>query len=391
MTTAFTSRAASRVASLGTTIFTEMTELAARTGSVNLGQGFPETDGPPDVLAAARHALAHGANQYPPLNGTPALRLAIAQQRLRRYGTVYDPETEIVVTSGATEAITASVLGLCEPGDEVLVFDPAYDSYPAGARLAGATCRRVPLRPSPGGFDYDPDALRTAVTPASRLLLLNTPHNPTGKVFTHDELADIAEVCVRHNLIAVVDEVYEYLVYDGRKHITLASLPGMADRTLTVSSAGKSFSLTGWKVGWACGATDLVSAVRSVKQYTTFATAAPLQDAVALALSDGEAWVAELRGTLQSNRDMLARGLEAGGLNVVPAEGGYFLQASVARANVPDALEYCRLLPYRSKVVAIPTQAFAEHSRPYASLVRFAFCKAPRTLAEVSDRLSPSL
>ncbi|MGW3647940.1 aminotransferase class I/II-fold pyridoxal phosphate-dependent enzyme [Streptomyces sp. NPDC000878] len=387
MTTASASRLTSRAAGLGTSVFAEMTELAVRTGAVNLGQGFPEDDGPHGVLAAAQHALVHGSNQYPPLNGTPKLREAVARQRLRRHGTAYDPETDVVVTSGATEAVTAAVLGLCAPGDEVLVFDPAYDSYPAAARLAGARCRHVPLRHGPDGFAYDPDALRAAVTPACRVLLLNTPHNPTGKVFTADELADIAEVCVRHDLVAVVDEVYEYLVHDGRRHHALASFEGMADRTLTVSSAGKSFSLTGWKVGWACGPADLVTAVRAVKQYTTYATAAPLQDAVALALDRYEPWTADLRAVLRANRDSLADSLRSAGPAVLPAEGGYFLQADIAGTDTPDALEYCRALARRARVVAIPTQVFAERPDHYGSLVRFAFCKSPRTIAEAVARL----
>ncbi|MFJ9635704.1 aminotransferase class I/II-fold pyridoxal phosphate-dependent enzyme [Streptomyces sp. NPDC101178] len=380
-------RTAGRAAGLGPSVFAEMTELAVRTGSVNLGQGFPETDGPPAILEAARQAVLGGSNQYPPLGGTPRLRRAAAAQREKRYGTPYDPDTEVVVTSGATEAITAAVLALCGPGEEIVFFDPSYDSYPAAAALAGAVCRRVPLRPSPDGFSYDPADLRAAVTPATRVLLLNTPHNPTGKVFTHQELADIADVCVDLDLVAVVDEVYEYLVYDGLVHRPLASLPGMAERTLTVSSAGKTFSLTGWKVGWACGPADLIAAVRSVKQYLTYATAAPLQDAVALALESHEPWVTALRHTLSGNRDTLARALGVAGLEVVPAQGGYFLQAAVT-AGGPDAAAYCRALPYSSGVVAIPTGAFTDGSGRYGDLVRFSFCKTPGTLAEVAKRLT---
>ncbi|MEV5881239.1 aminotransferase class I/II-fold pyridoxal phosphate-dependent enzyme [Streptomyces sp. NPDC052020] len=381
---------ARRAAGLGTTVFSDLTELAVRTGAINLGQGSPEADGPPAVLEAARRALFNGANQYPPLNGTPALRRALAQQRLRRYGVPCDEDTGIVVTTGATEAVTAAVLGLCDPGDEIIVFDPAYDVYTAAARLAGAGCRRVPLLPGGDGFRYDPDALRAAVTRSTRLLLLNTPHNPTGKVFTRGELADIAAVCQEYDLVAVVDEVYEYLVYGDRYHLPLTAVDGMADRTLCVSSAGKTLNLTGWKVGWACGPAHLVDAVRAVKQYTTFASAAPLQDAVAWGLTHQDAWVAAQRSALAANRDALSAGLRTAGLAVLPAEGGYFLQADAARAGHADASEYCRRLAHECGVVAIPTRVFAEDPSPYASLVRFAFCKSPRTISQAVGRLARS-
>ncbi|WP_327358349.1 aminotransferase class I/II-fold pyridoxal phosphate-dependent enzyme [Streptomyces sp. NBC_01304] len=375
MTADVTVRAARRTAAWGTTVFTELTELAQRTGAINLGQGFPDSDGPASVISRARQALASGVNQYPPLAGAPVLRQAIARQRVRRHDSSYDPVDEIVVTTGATEAVTAAVLALCDPGDEIVVFDPCYDSYQAAAELAGAVCRRVPLRPSAGRFVFDPQDLHRALSSRTRVLLLNTPHNPTGKVFTRDESDIIAEVCRRHDLIAVVDEVYEYLTFDGALHVPLAGLPGMRERTISVSSAGKTFSLTGWKVGWACGPAHLIRALRSVKQYLTFAGAAPLQGAVAWALDHEEGWVAGLRERLQQQRDVLAEGLRLAGLDVIRAEGGYFLQADVATAGRGDGARFCRDLPARCGVVAIPTSAFAGDPEPYRELARFAFCK----------------
>ncbi|MCM2579600.1 aminotransferase class I/II-fold pyridoxal phosphate-dependent enzyme [Streptomyces meridianus] len=366
-----------------------MTDLALRTGSINLGQGFPDTDGPSKVIEAARQALSHGANQYPPLNGTAPLREAIANQRQHRYQTPYNPQEQIVVTTGATEAITAAILALCEPGEEIITFDPAYDVYPAAARFAGARCRRIPLCPTLHGYEFDPQELAAAVNAKTRLVVLNTPHNPTGKIFTSAELQNIADVCIRHNLIAVTDEVYEYLTYEDYEHTPLASLPGMEERTLTVSSAGKTFSLTGWKVGWACGPTHLVSAMRSVKQYLTFASAAPLQDAVAIGLTSEEGWVAGLRRNLAANQEILSQGLRKAGFNVLPAEGGYFLQADVSPTDQPEALDFCRNLPHMGKIVAIPTQAFSapENTKRYSSLVRFAFCKNDEVMKVAAQRI----
>jgi N-succinyldiaminopimelate aminotransferase len=375
MTNEVATRGARRTANFSTTIFTELTELANRTGAVNLGQGFPDSDGPRTMIDRARHALVAGENQYPPLMGVTNLREAIARQRAKHYGTSYDAATEIVVTAGATEAVTAAVLALCEPGDEIIVFDPCYDLYRAAGDLAGAVCRRVPLRRRGRGFGFDPEELRRAVSPRSRLLLLNTPHNPTGKVFTRGELDEIAEVCRLNDLVAVVDEVYEYLVYEGATHVPLASLPAMRERTLTVSSAGKTFSVTGWKVGWACGPAPLIRAVTSVKQYLTFAGAAPLQEAVAMALDHAEAWVQRYHRGLRDGRDLLAAGLREAGLDVIDAEGGYFVQASVLPVGTTDATAFCRDLPFRCGVVAIPTAAFADTPGEYGGLVRFTFCK----------------
>ncbi|MBM4792843.1 aminotransferase class I/II-fold pyridoxal phosphate-dependent enzyme [Streptomyces sioyaensis] len=381
-------RTARRAAALGTTVFTELTELAQRTGAINLGQGFPDTDGPRAVIDRAREALVTGANQYPPLAGTPALRSAVARQRLRRYGLSYDPADEVVVTTGATEAVTAAVLALCDPGDEIIVFDPCYDAYQASADLAGAVCRRVPLRRGVDRFGLDPADLERAVSPRTRLVLLNTPHNPTGKVFTRDELEAVAGLCRRHDLVAVTDEVYEYLTYDGTRHLSLASLPGMRERTLSVSSAGKTFSLTGWKVGWACGPAALVAAVRSVKQYLTFAGGAPLQDAVAHALDREEAWVERLCGQLQDKRDLLTTGLRRAGIEVIRAEGGYFLQADVSGTGAADAADFCRTLPLRRNVVAIPTSAFSTAGESCRHLVRFAFCKERGLLEKAAQSIA---
>lgn len=266
---------ATRLSGFGNTVFAEMTSLALRSGAINLGQGYPDTDGPSRVIDAAQSALRNGENQYPPATGIAPLREAISQQREDRYATSYDPDNEVLVTTGATEAITASILALCEPGDEVVLFEPYYDSYAAAIAMAGAVRRTVPLRPTNGRFVFDPAELARAVTSNTRLLLFNTPHNPTGKVFDTTELRLIADLCLDRGLVAVVDEVYEYLTYDASRHIPLASYPGLRDRTLCVSSAGKTFSLTGWKIGWLCGPAALVNAVRIAKQYLTFASGAP--------------------------------------------------------------------------------------------------------------------
>ena len=305
---------AERLAGFGTSIFTEMSALAERTGSINLGQGFPDEDGPVAVLDAACAALHAGANQYAPLPGVPALRLAIAEHQRSRYGLEHDPERDVQVTFGATEAITAALLGLCDPGDEVIALDPAYDSYAAGAALAGARLKRVPLRPP--DWRFDPAELATAVTERSRLVLLNSPHNPTGRVLDRSELAAVAAVCREHDLIAVCDEVYEHLVFEG-EHVPLATLPGMAERTLTVSSIGKTFSVTGWKIGWACGPAELVAAVRGAKQFMTFAGGTPLQHAAAMALGTADEHGARLAAELAAKRDRLCAGLERAGFGVL--------------------------------------------------------------------------
>ncbi|MFV2088194.1 pyridoxal phosphate-dependent aminotransferase [Micromonospora sp. LOL_021] len=373
----------------GTTIFTEMTALAQRTGAVNLGQGFPDTDGPAAMLDAARSAIAAGANQYPPLTGLPELRNAISAQRTTRYGTSYDPETEVLVTTGATEALAAALLAHCQPEDDVIVFEPYYDSYAASIALAGARQRSVPMRPDANGrFGFDPADLRAAATGRPRVLILNSPHNPTGTVFNDEELAAIADCCHRHDLLAITDEVYEYLTYDGAVHIPLATLPGMKERTLSVSSAGKTFSATGWKVGWVCGPANLVGAVRQVKQYLTFASGPAFQAAVALGLTNHQQWVNAMAERLRAGRDRLRSSLISAGLTPYTCQGTYFLQADVRPLGTADGVRFCRELPYRAGVAAIPSAAFYDNPEDGLSVVRFAFCKRPDVLAEAGRRLA---
>jgi N-succinyldiaminopimelate aminotransferase len=370
------------------TIFTEMTELAHATGSVNLGQGFPDTDGPAAMLAVAQHAIGAGRNQYPPLNGLPELRAAIAEQRRDRYGTAYDPDAEVLVTMGATEAVAASLIALCRPGDEVILFEPYYDSYRASIAMAGAVAVPVALRPDGRRFRFDPADLRRAAGPRTRMLLLNTPHNPTGKVFADDELAEIARVCERHDVIVLADEVYEYLTYDGARHRSIAALPGLRERTLAVSSAGKTFSVTGWKIGWLCGPPDLVAAVRSAKQFLTFAGAAPFQAAVAYGLRDELDWVERLRAGLQARRDQLSAGLRRIGADAYPGEGTYFLQVDIRSLRRGDGRDFCLELAHRCGVVAIPAQAFYDDVDAGRPFVRFAFCKGDAVIDEAIRRLT---
>ncbi|GAB1645012.1 pyridoxal phosphate-dependent aminotransferase [Krasilnikovia sp. MM14-A1259] len=379
-----------RMRPFGTTIFTEMSALAVRTGAVNLGQGFPDTDGPPEMLDAAQHALRSGANQYPPLPGIPALRAAIAAHEHRFWGMTRDPDTEVAVTAGATEAIAASILALCESGDEVVCFEPYYDSYAASITLAGAVRRPVTLRPGTDGrYRFDPDELRAAFGPRTRLILLNSPHNPTGKVFTADELALIADLCRERGVYAVTDEVYEHLVFTdaATPHVPLAGLPGMRERTIRISSAGKTFSCTGWKVGWVTGPATLVSAVLRVKQFLTFVNAGPLQPAVAVALGLPDDYFAAFRDGLQRRRDRLVAGLADAGFAVLPSEGTYFVTADISGLGGTDGVEFCRSLPQRCGVVAIPTQVFYDHQDAGRRLVRFAFCKREEVIDEAARRL----
>ena len=375
---------ATRLRAFGTTIFTEMSALAARTGAINLGQGFPDTDGPPEIVAAVETALRSGAaNQYAPLAGVPQLCAAIAAHQRRCYGLEIDPQDGVQVTFGATEAIAATMLGLLEPGDEVVVLEPFYDSYAATIAMAAATRRHVTLRPP--DFALDLDALAAAARDA-RMLVLNSPHNPTGRVLTRAELDAIARICVDNDLIAVTDEVYEHLVFDG-EHVPLATLPDMFERTLTISSAGKSFSFTGWKIGWATGPPRLVGAVRSAKQFLSFAGGTPFQHAVAGALADAERHVEPLRAALQAGRDQLCAGLRDAGLEVSVPQGGYFVNADIAPLGVADARAWCRALPERAGVVAIPTSAFYDDGDAGRTLVRFAFCKRPEVIEEAVARL----
>jgi N-succinyldiaminopimelate aminotransferase len=380
-----------RMQPFGTTIFAEMSALAIRTGAVNLGQGFPDTDGPPEMLAAAAEAIAAGRNQYPPGPGIPELRAAIAAHQRRFWGLEYDPDGEVLVTAGATEAIASAILALCEPGDEVVCFEPYYDSYAASIALAQAVRRPVTLRPDEHGrFGFDPEELRRAFTRRTRLVLLNSPHNPTGKVFTRAELSQVAELCQTYDVLAVTDEVYEHLAYTDatETHIPIATLPGMRERTLRISSAGKTFSCTGWKIGWASGPRPLVSAALRVKQFLTFVNGAPFQPAVAVALGLPDGYYEHFRSDLQARRDLLAGGLAGAGFTVLQAEGTYFVTTDIRTLHAADGVEFCRTLPERHGVVAIPAQVFYDNVDAGRHLVRFAFCKRRDVLAEAVRRLA---
>ena len=372
----------------GETIFAEMSALAVRTGAINLGQGFPDTGPPQAVLDAAVDAIRSGANQYPPGPGLPELREAVAAQRHQRYGLSYDPATEVFVTVGATEGIAASVLALTGPGDEVVVFEPYYDSYAAVIALAGAVRRPVTLRPVEGRFTFDPDELRAAVGPRTRAILVNSPHNPAGTVFTRDELETIADVCRDRDLVAITDEVYEYLTFDDAEHIPLATLDGMRERTVSVSSAGKSFSVTGWKTGWVTAPAPYVQAVQTVKQFLTYAVNAPYQMAAAYALANEIPWVEELRKSLQAKRDRLIAGLEAAGFRTYRPQGTYFVQADIRPLGFTDGMELAHALPDKAGVVAIPSQVFYDDASAGAHFVRFAFCKKDEVIDEAVERLA---
>ncbi|MER5915211.1 pyridoxal phosphate-dependent aminotransferase [Streptomyces sp. NPDC001982] len=377
-----------RLAEFGTTIFAEMSALAVRTGSINLGQGFPDTDGPEEIREAAVRALRDGhGNQYPPGPGVPELRTAIAAHQLRRYGLSYDPDTEVLVTAGATEAIAAALLALLEPGDEVIAFEPYYDSYAAGIAMAGGTRVPVTLRPDGGRFRLDLDELRAAVTERTRLLLVNTPHNPTGAVLTREELAAVADLAVERDLLVVTDEVYEHLVFDDAEHLPLATFPGMRERTVTIGSAGKTFSFTGWKVGWVTGTPELVAAVRSVKQFLTYVASGPFQYAVAEALALPDSYFDSFRAQMLAKRDLLATGLAEAGFEVFRPAGTYFITTDVRPLGEKDGFAFCRSLPERAGVVAIPNAVFYDDREAGAPFVRFAFCKREEVLAEAVDRL----
>jgi N-succinyldiaminopimelate aminotransferase len=376
---------AHRLDGIPSTIFTTMSALAVRTGSVNLGQGFPDVDGPASVLAAAEDAITGGANQYAPGIGVPALRQAIARHQQRHYGLELDPDTQVLVTTGCTEGIAASLLGLVDPGDEVVVLEPYYDSYVAMIQMAGGVRRPVTLREP--DFRLDVDELRAAVTPRTRFVLLNSPHNPTGTVLTRAELAAVADVAIEHDLVVITDEVYEHLVFDDHEHVPLATLPGMFERTLTLSSAGKSYSVTGWKIGWATGPAELVSAVLAAKQWLTFTSGAPLQPAIAHALDDEPAWPRELAASLEARRDLLCDGLEKLGLGVRRPEGTYFAVTDISALGWRDGMEFCLALPERAGVVAIPTQPFHD-SDAGDQLVRWAFCKEAGVIEEGLRRLA---
>jgi len=377
---------AHRLDGIPPTIFSQMSALAVRTGSVNLGQGFPDVDGPPEVVARAVRALEQGANQYAPGIGVPALRQAIARHQQRHYGIELDPDTQVVVTTGCTEAVAAALLGLVDPGDEVVVLEPYYDSYVAMIQMAGGVRRPVTLRAP--DFRLDPDELRAAVTPRTRYVLLNSPHNPTGTVLTRAELQAVADLAVAHDLVVITDEVYEHLVFDDREHVPISTLPGMAERTLTLSSAGKSYSFTGWKVGWATGPADLVGAVLAAKQWLTFTSGSPLQPAVALALDEHPDFPARLAADLQQRRDLLCAGLSDAGLSVLVPEGTYFATTDVRDLGWDDGLGFCLALPERAGVVAIPAQVFYDDKEAGRHLVRWAFCKQPEVIEDGVRRLA---
>ncbi|MEU4499295.1 pyridoxal phosphate-dependent aminotransferase [Streptomyces sp. NPDC023998] len=376
------------LAEFGTTIFAEMSALAAATGSINLGQGFPDTDGPEEVREAAVRALRDGrGNQYPPGPGVPELRTAIADHQRQRYSLSYDPDTEVLVTAGATEAIAATLLALVEPGDEVIALEPYYDSYAACIAMAGGSRVPVTLRPREGAYHLDLDELRDAVTDRTRLILLNTPHNPTGTVLTRDELAAIAELAVERDLLVVTDEVYEHLAFDG-EHVPIATFPGMRERTVSISSAGKTFSFTGWKVGWVTASPELVTAVRSAKQFLTYVSAGPFQYAVAEALRLPQAYFDGLRDDLRAKRDLLSAGLADAGFEVYRPAGTYFVTTDIRSLGEDDGFAFCRALPERCGVVAIPNAVFYDHREQGAPFVRFAFCKRIDVLEEAIKRLS---
>ena len=375
-----------RMREFGTTIFAQMSALAVATGSTNLGQGFPDVDGPSEMLDAAVAAIRGGRNQYPPGPGVPELLQAIAAHQDRFYGLTVDPHREVLVTAGATEAIAATILALCEPGDEVVTFEPYYDSYAATIALAGAVRRTSVLRfPD---FAVDVDSLSAAFSERTRLVLLNSPHNPTGKVFTRAELELVADLARRHDAWVVTDEVYEHITFDGVAHIPMATLPGMAERTLTISSAGKTFSATGWKVGWVTGPAPAVAAVRAVKQFLTFVSAGPFQPAVATALALPDAVYADLASSLQGKRDLVCAALESVGLPVSRPEGTYFVTADLASlAAGASGVALCEELVRRCGVVGIPVSVFHDDVTAAPTLVRFAVCKRDEVLREAVRRI----
>jgi N-succinyldiaminopimelate aminotransferase len=372
---------------LGVTIFEEMTALAVRHGAINLGQGFPDEDGPAEMAEAARAAILAGANQYAPGQGIPRLREAVAAHQRRFYGIDLDPWTQAIVTTGATEGIAAAVLALAGPGDDVLTFEPFYDSYGAMIALAGARHVTVPLHaPS---FQPDLAELEAAFTPSTRVVVVNNPHNPTGAVFGREVLARVVELAAEHDAVIVTDEVYEHLVF-GEPHVPVATLPGAAERTLTISSAGKTFSFTGWKVGWVTGPEELVARVRTIKQFLTYSSGTPFQEAVALGLGFPDAFFQDAAESLRAKRDILADGLRAAGLDVFLPEGTYFITTDTAALGIDNALDLARRLPELVGVAAIPVSVFchAEGAERTRSLLRFAFCKKEALLTEAATRLS---
>jgi len=366
-------------------IFAEMSALAVETGAINMGQGFPDTDGPTEVLDAAVAAIRAGHNQYPPDRGIPELRRAVAEHQDRFYGQEVDPD-DVMVSTGASEAIGATIMALVSEGQEVVVFEPYFDLYAAVIALAGGVRRAVTLRAP--DYSFDETRLAATIGPMTRLILLNTPHNPTGKVFSPEELGVIARLAVEHDLLVVTDEVYEHMTYDGRPHLPIATLPGMADRTVTISSGGKSFGLTGWKVGWTHGPTEVIEAVHTVKQHLSFTSGAPFQRAMVTALGLGDDYFEGLAADLCAKRDLVSAGLTAAGLEVYDAPGTYYLTANVRRLGYDDGMDFCRELPGRCGVVAVPNRVFYDDEEAGRSIVRFAYCKRFEVLHEAMDRLA---
>jgi len=395
MSTAAQSQIADRFSPFGTTIFAEMTSLAQKHRAVNLSQGFPDFDGPDLGKQAAIEAMHAGHNQYAPLPGTPVLREAIAGWASRVSSIDCDPDREITVTSGCTEAIAATMLGLLNPGDEVVVFEPFYDSYHACLAMADAKPRFVTMRQTPDGFGYAPEDLRAAFNENTRAVLINTPHNPTGMLFSQQQLKEIAELCIAHDAIAISDEVYERLTYDGHTHTSIATLPGMRERSVVLSSAGKSFSLTGWKIGWAIAPESLTAGIRSAHQFLTFAVATPLQHGVAALLSKGEDEIDSLRTHYSHTRNLLGEALHELGFRFSPPQGSYFIladhRAVSERLGLKSDVELCRWLPERAGVAAVPPSAFYSDPADGSSLVRFAFCKRTETIDEAILRLQRAL
>jgi N-succinyldiaminopimelate aminotransferase len=377
-------RLTARLQGLGTSIFAEMTALALQHQAVNLGQGFPDFDGPEFVKDAAIEAIRAGKNQYCRTFGLPELNRAIAGHQERFYGLAYDPDREVTVYAGATEALACALQALLDVGDEVVLFEPYYDSYPAGVAMAGARARVVTLHPP--DFTIDEDELRAAVSPRTRAILVNSPSNPSGKVFRRQELELVAEVCRAHDLVAISDEVYEHITF-GVPHLPLASLPGMRERTVAISSAGKTFSFTGWKIGWSCAPPDLTAALRTAHQFVTFCNNTPQQHAIAAALGTDDAFYASLGQEYLARRDRLCRGLRAAGLSVLEPDGTYFALVDIRGLGTADGDAFCRELPARARVAAIPVGAFCE-SRALDHLVRFAFCKTDAVIDEGMRRLA---
>ena len=372
---------------LSPTIFAEMSALASSTGAINLGQGFPDEDGPPEVLEAARQAISDGVNQYPPGPGMPVLREAIAAHQERFYGLKVDPGTQVLVTAGATEALAATILALTEEGDEVVTLEPFYDAYGAMIALAKAKHVTVPLRAP--GFQPDHDDLRAAVTDRTRLILVNSPHNPTGTVLPRETLELIVELAHEHDAIIVTDEVYEHLTF-GVEHVPVATLPGSFDRTVTISSGGKTFSTTGWKIGWIVAPQALLQSIAAVKQYLTYVNGAPFQPAIAVGLGLPDEYFRSAASTLESKRDILSAGLRSAGFEVSSPAAGYFVIADAAPFGITDAAGFCRALPDLAGVVGIPVTAFVHPDRRdgYTSLVRFAFCKRVDVLERAAAQLA---